>query len=109
MEMKCRECDAKFTENRELTNHEDTHHVLTVAREPFVMLLNLPDGCTPGRWEAADAFVQAIAELQQKHPRRNFQFLPFSFNASSGGLDAILAIAQPAERERRAQWLERCQ
>lgn len=92
--MKCAECGAEFSTLLEFENHNNNaHRVLTVSKNPLIMLLNLPDGCSPGRWEAAEAFAEAIAELRQKHLGQHFQFLPFSLEANGGGLNAILAVA----------------
>ena len=71
--------------------------IVTVRDEPLTLMLKLPDGCTPGRWEAAEAFAEIIAEMHSRHPGKTFQLLPFSYATPSGGtnpaLDAMLAIA----------------
>lgn len=71
--------------------------IRVVREEPLTLLLKLPDGCTPGRWEAVEAFAEIFAEVRMRYPGKNFQRLPFSFSTYSDGtdpaLDAILAIA----------------
>ena len=70
--------------------------ILTVREELLVLLLKLPDRCTSGRWEAAEAFTEIIAELGKKYPDKQFQVLPFSFDTPSDGtnpaLNTVLAI-----------------
>lgn len=103
--MKCSWCPAEFSTNSQLESHEAGHKVKKVADNPLTFLLVLPDGCTPGRWEAAVAFAEAVAELRQTYPNVDFQFVPFSdvSTTKSGMLpgaaadiatDAILAIQQ---------------
>lgn len=91
--MKCPWCPAEFETHSALESHEAGHKVKKVADTPLTYLLVLPDGCTPGRWEAAVAFAEAVGELRQKHDRP-FQFVPFSYD-KDGGLDAILAVGIP--------------
>lgn len=90
--MKCSWCPAEFTTHGELESHEAGHKVKKVSDVPLTFLLVLPDGYTPGRWEAAKAFAEAVEELRQQHDR--FQFIPFSYD-KNGGLDAILAVHSP--------------
>lgn len=101
--MKCAWCPAEFSTNSQLESHEAGHKVKKVSDNPPTYLLVLPDGCTPGRWEAAEAFAEAVAELRQACPEADFQFVPFSYvsatmrgmlpgAASNVTLDAILAI-----------------
>lgn len=89
-EMKCSFCPAEFGMHSELESHEAGHKVKKVSDVPLTYLLDLPDGCTPGRWEAAVAFAEVVAELRKSHSRP-FQFVPFSYS-TDGGLEAILAI-----------------
>lgn len=73
---------------------EHEEEVVVVREEPLVVALKLPDGCTPGRWEAAESFADSIAELRRRYPGRTFQFVPFSYRyQESPALDTILAIA----------------
>lgn len=58
-----------------------------------IYLITLPDGCTPGRWEAAKEFVLAFSELRQKEPRCSFQLTSFSHD-SNGGVTAWLAVGK---------------
>lgn len=69
--------------------------IVTVRDEPLTLILKLPDGCTTGRWEAAEAFAEIIAEMNNRHPGKMFQFLPFAFETSGSGsaLSAMLVIA----------------
>lgn len=71
--------------------------IIKVHDEPLTLLLKLPDGCTPGRFEAAEAFTEIISEMQRRHPGNTFQLLPFSFCTANDGinpaLDAVLAIS----------------
>ncbi|MBI2637352.1 MAG: hypothetical protein HYW88_00490 [Candidatus Sungbacteria bacterium] len=85
--LRCVECGAKFDTNLELGQH--FHAVLTVSPRSAYLIL-LPDGCTPGRFEAAQAFAEAIVELKQKCPRKEFQLIPFGH--SKGALNSILAV-----------------
>lgn len=70
--------------------------IVKVRDKPLTLLLKLPDGCTPGRWEAAEAFAEIIAEMRSRHPDKTFQLLPFSYNTPNDGvdpaLDTVLAI-----------------
>lgn len=72
--------------------------IMVVQKEPLVLLLNLPDGCTPGRWESAEAFSELITETRKRYPDKRFQFLPFSYDTLSDGtnpaLDSILAVSE---------------
>ena len=62
-----------------------------VFDNPLTILIQLPDGCTPGRWEAVEAFAQSVADLKNLHPDKNFQLLPFTFD--DGNLSSMLAIS----------------
>lgn len=68
-----------------------------VQKEPLILLLCLPAGCCPWRWEAAESFAKIIAEMKAKHPDKSFQLLPFSYATVADGIDpalnSILAIA----------------
>ena len=70
--------------------------ILVVRETPITLMLKLPDGCTPGRWEAAEAFAEIVAQVVVRYPNNTFQFLPFSYNTPEDGtnpaLDAILAV-----------------
>ncbi len=85
--LRCGECNARFDTNLELEQH---FHIVNTVRRGSVYLLLLPDGCTPGRWEAAKAFAEALVELRQKCPNKQFQFVPFDH--SEGAVNSILAI-----------------
>ncbi|MBI2098041.1 MAG: hypothetical protein HYT49_00025 [Candidatus Wildermuthbacteria bacterium] len=71
--------------------------LVTVRAELLTLMLKLPDGCTPGRWEAAEAFAEIIAEMRKRHPSKTFQLLPFSYDTLEDGtnpaISAVLAIA----------------
>jgi len=84
----CAECGAQFDTNLELEQH--FHAVNTITKGSIYLLL-LPDGCTPGRWEAARAFAKAIAELREKCPNKQFQYIPFDH--SDGAVNSLLAVA----------------
>ncbi len=91
---KCNECGKELRSNKEANDH--FHAVTTVSKEDRVYLINLPDGCAPGRWEAAEAFAEAVAELRTKCPSKSFTFTPFDHEKSTGGhggIDSWLAIA----------------
>lgn len=90
--MKCPWCPAELETHSALESHEAGHKVRKVSEVPLTYLLVLPDGCTPGRWEAAEAFAAAVAELRQQH-NRPFQLIPFSYD-KGGGLSAILAVGE---------------
>ena len=78
-----------------VTNKE----IVKVRGEPLTLLLKLPDGCDAGRWEAAVAFGEIVAELRRRYPGKTFQLLPFSFYQNTieilnaPALAAMLAIA----------------
>ena len=86
--LRCVECGARFNTNLELEQH--FHAVNTITKGSIYLLL-LPDGCTPGRWEAARAFAKAIAELREKCPNKQFQYIPFDH--SDGAVNSLLAVA----------------
>lgn len=92
----CEICKAEFPTVMELENHWSGHSVRPVKERPLSCLLCLPDGVTSGRYSAAEAFVDAFAELQRSHPDRQFYLLPFSYTTAEEGrgpaLSAILAI-----------------
>lgn len=89
--MKCDECGEKFASNKEAEQH--FHATQTLSRgNPLMFLIALPDGCTPGRWEAAKEFTTAIQTLREKYPSRKFQYVPFDH--SEGAVTALLAIEQ---------------
>jgi len=71
--------------------------VQTVLDGTGVYLISLPDGCTPGRWEAAIYFAEAMAELRENFPGRSFSFVAFGFSHEPSenfhGVNAWLAIA----------------
>ena len=73
-------------------------NILLVQEEPLTLLLTLPDGCTPGRWEAAVSFAGIIRETKIKYSGKKFQLLPFSYDTPSDGtnpaLNAILAVVE---------------
>jgi len=68
--------------------------VKIVKESPLVLLISLPDGCTPGRHEAAIYFAEAVAESRERFPHRNFQFVTFDHeeNERFGGVNAWLAV-----------------
>jgi len=95
---KCDICGDTFNRRTELDSHDAGHTVRPVSASPLSYLLCLPDGVTPGRYKAAEAFAGAFAELATAHPGQKFNFFPFSYAVGGHGgdtaLDAILAIAQ---------------
>ncbi len=96
--IKCDICDAMFAGPRQLGDHWATHAVRPVKKEPLSYILCLPDGITAGRYEAVEAFVDAYAELKQKHPDVQFNFFPFAYKTDEKGrepvLETILAVAK---------------
>ena len=71
-----------------------------VREDPLTLALTIPDGCGPGRWEAAVAFAEVFAEVKSRYPHRTFQYIPFSYESilwggsrSGHALNVILAIA----------------
>jgi hypothetical protein len=78
-----------------MVNNEE---IILVREEPLTLILKLPDGCTPGRWEAAEAFAEINAEMCKQYPGKTFQLLPFSYDTYKDGtspaLNAVLAIAR---------------
>lgn len=97
--MECGECGKSFDSPIQLDEHDATHMYRRVSDYPLVLSIKLPDGCTPGRREAAEAFADAVKEIQKKYPERVFTFTPFDHERSSnfGGVIAWLAIAQADE------------
>lgn len=77
---------------------ETDEEILIVSEVPLTLMLKLPDGCTPGRWGAAEAFSEIIAEMRKRYPDKTFQLLPFSYVTLSDGtnpsLSAVMAVAQ---------------
>lgn len=69
-----------------------------VKKNPLVLIIDLPAGCTPGRWEAAEAFAEEFKKLKEDFPDNEFHFLPFSYDTPTDGtnpaLNAILAVAK---------------
>lgn len=55
-----------------------------------VYLLSLPDGCTPGRYEAIRDFAKSIDRLKQRYPEKQFQYI--TERNEYGAIDCILAI-----------------
>jgi hypothetical protein len=86
--MICKECKKKLTTNKEQDEH--FHAVQTVAEK--VYLIDLPDGCEPGRWEAAEAFAKGVAELRNRYPYHTFAYTPFSSDRH-GQVTSWLAIS----------------
>jgi hypothetical protein len=95
---KCEICGAEFATAMQLESHWAGHAVRPVKTSPLSYLLCLPDGITPGRYEAAEAFADAYVELSQMHLDRRFNFFPFSYKTDDGGknpaLNAVLAIEE---------------
>lgn len=88
--MKCDECGEKFSSNIELSQH--FHAIRALSADPLIFLINLSDGCTPGRWESAEEFTNAIQTLREKYPSRKFQYVPFEH--SNGAINSLLVIEQ---------------
>lgn len=76
-------------------SHEET--IIAVRGNPLTVVIKLPDGVCPGRFESAEAFADLIGTLKTKYPENNFQLLPFSYNTTEDGcnpvLESILAVA----------------
>ncbi len=68
--------------------------ILIVRENPIALILNLPDGCTAGRFEAAEAFVELVAEVRRRYPNTEFQYLSFSYAGEQPALSTILAIGK---------------
>ena len=66
--------------------------ITLVRKDPLCLLLKLPDGYTPGRWEAVEPFADVIAEARRRYPGTSFQMLPFAYDGD-GGLMAVLAVS----------------
>jgi hypothetical protein len=69
--------------------------ITLVADIPLTLLITLPDGCRPGRFEAAQSFAQSVGRLRELYGKNmNFQLLPFEYVDDEEGtaLVAILAI-----------------
>lgn len=96
--MKCDICGEEVANVPAMESHWAGHAVRPMKENPLSYLLVLPDGITEGRYEAAEAFVDAYAELKQKHPEVQFNFFPFSFKGlhdeGNLALVSILAIAK---------------
>ncbi len=92
----CGICGEEFVSPSQLESHWAGHAVRPVKENPLSYLLVLPDGITSGRFEAAEAFADAYAELRKKHPCTRFDYFPFAYKTDSEGkesaLTAILAI-----------------
>ena len=86
---------------------DDDETISVVQADPLVLLITLPDGCTPGRWEAAESFAQSIAELREKYPGVKFQFIPFGYEIYKKGhyrksaISSMLAHAEEVVEVRR--------
>ena len=74
-------------------------NVIKVSENPLTFLITLPDGCTPGRFESAEAFgfaIKAINFVQFENSAfigevpNSFQFVPFKYE--EGALTSMLAI-----------------
>jgi hypothetical protein len=88
---RCEHCEQEFADTEEFRNHFDP--IKIIWRDPLVLLLNLPDGCTDGRVEAATAFAKVISGVRQRYPNKEFQYIPFDREIGSfGGTTALLAI-----------------
>ena len=74
--------------------------VVPLDDEPLTCVLRLPEGCTPGRFEAAEAFQEACGELKRLYPGKRFQLLPFSYNTDRGENPALACILAIEEGER---------
>ena len=90
----CEECGIEFLAETERDSHQQGHRVKTIQLLPHVALISLPDGCTPGRHEAAVYFAEAVAELANRFPERRYQFASFDHEESErfGGVNSWLAI-----------------
>lgn len=69
-----------------IENGELPHHPCVTQESEDVFLINLPDGCTPGRVEAVEAFIEAVAWLKLMHMNSRF-----SIAAVSSNTDAVTA------------------
>lgn len=72
-------------------------NVQVLSADPLVLIIDLPDGCSPGKWEAAESFAESFAGIVVKYPGKNFQFIPFSYDDCGGqdnpALKAVLAVS----------------
>lgn len=63
----------------------------------MVIMIDLPDGCSPGSAEAIKYFSEQFDSLQKTYPGANFQFMPFSFKCVPGNnnthVTSIMAVA----------------
>jgi len=60
-------------------------------------LVSLPDGCTPGRFEAAREFAQAFDAIHRLHPVASFNYVPFDHEGGQdGAVTAYLVIVHLA-------------
>lgn len=95
---KCEICKDEFVTQSELASHWAGHAVRPVKEDPLSYLLVLPDGVAEGRFEAAEAFADAYAELRERHPDRRFDYFPFAYKIDHGinesALTAILAVVR---------------
>lgn len=95
----CDICGIECATAHELDSHWAGHAVRPVSsNNPLSYILCLPDGVCPGRYEAAEAFARAAAELKGLHPDVEFNFFPFAYVTDPKGRDpvltTILAIAK---------------
>ena len=94
-EYPCEFCDHISESLAEARSHFAGHSVkpVLIDKRSSTILITLTDGCTPGRWEAAEEFANAFMELHKKFPSQQFQFVPFSMDGE-GNTDSYLAIGQ---------------
>lgn len=57
--------------------------ILETESKKLTLLVKLPDGCTEGRYEAAEAFARSFAEIAEKWPNKKFQYVPFNYRVFS--------------------------
>lgn len=67
------------------------HEITVVMPHPLMLMITLPEGCTEGRWEAAESFAGSVAKIRESYPGKTFQFIPFLFKTTRCGTDPALA------------------
>ncbi len=82
-------------------NFEETDEISILSKNPLSILISLPNGCDPGKFEAAEAFVASIKKIKEVCPEKIFQFIPFEYSVCIGnsdiqsgtsGLNSLLAV-----------------
>lgn len=71
--------------------------VRVVSEKDGVYMIVLPEGVTPGRWEAAEEFAKAVAILHAKAPGCAFVFTSFDYESTAEfhAVKSWLAVKEP--------------